>query len=93
MIEERFPNQRCDIIHIGCESVLHKTYSNLKSFFHHIELSPTLLQGSINKDEFEEFRKVDYEYRRETVMDESEKLKLALDALGKKRWTQQLQSE
>ena len=33
-------------------------------------------------DEFEELRKVDYEYRRETIMDESEKLKLALDFLG-----------
>ena len=33
-------------------------------------------------EEFEELRKVDYEYRRETIMDESEKLKLALDFLG-----------
>lgn len=39
-------------------------------------------QGSISSEEFEELRKVDYEYRRETVMDESEKLKLALDFLG-----------
>ena len=50
-------------------------------------------QGSINKDEFEELRKVDYEYIRETVMDESEKLKLALDALGKIELIWQLQSD
>ena len=52
-----------------------------------------ICQGSINKDEFEELRKVDYEYRRETVMDESEKLKLALDALGKIELIWQLLSD
>lgn len=59
-------------------------------FFSHTPLSLlpliitiiTTLKGSINSEEFEELRKVDHEYRREMVMDESEKLKLALDFLG-----------
>lgn len=51
------------------------SFSFFSFLFHHS-------QGSINSEEFEELRKVDYEYRREMVMDESEKLKLALDFLG-----------
>ena len=54
-------------------------------FSSHTLFSPPkrYFKGSINSEEFEELRKVDYEYRREMVMDESEKLKLALDFLGK----------
>lgn len=48
-----------------------------------LDMAAVLLeQKSINADEFEELRRVDQDYRRETMMEEAERLKLALDAIG-----------
>lgn len=48
-----------------------------------LDMAAMLLeQGNVNPDEFEELRRVDHDYKRETMMEEAEKLKLALDALG-----------
>ena len=42
-----------------------------------------LEQGKITPAEFEELRKVDHDYRRELLYEESERLKIAIDAIGK----------
>jgi phosphatidylinositol 4-kinase len=42
-----------------------------------------LEQGKITLDEFEELRRVDHDYRRELLYEESERLKIAIDAIGK----------
>ena len=42
-----------------------------------------LEQGKITLTEFEELRKVDHDYRRELLYEESERLKIAIDAIGK----------
>ena len=48
-----------------------------------LDMAACLLeQGAINSHEFEELRRVDQDYRRETMMEEAERLKLALDAIG-----------
>lgn len=49
-----------------------------------LDMSANMLeQGKITEEEFEELRRVDHDYRRELLYEESERLKIAIDAIGK----------
>ena len=49
-----------------------------------LDMAANMLEhGKITLAEFEELRKVDHDYRRELLYEESERLKIAIDAIGK----------